>query len=156
MSNIHIYNGIGCRVQPRIAVVAARFNETIVKNLLEGALDTLQRQGISEIDIYWVPGAFEIPVVCERILHAKKVQGIVALGAVIRGDTPHFDYVAGNCASQVASIAVRHSVPIAFAVLTTDTIEQAQNRAGLKLGNKGAEAAVVLLETLSTLQQAEI
>lgn len=156
MSNIKVFDGVSNRTDYQVAIVAARFNSAIVKNLVEGALDVFRRSQIPNATVYWVDGAFEIPVVCKRILDAGKADGIVALGAVIRGETAHFDFVAGNCAAQIASLSTQSGKPIAFGVLTTDTVEQAMNRAGLKLGNKGSEAAQTLLQTLALFEQAEI
>jgi len=132
----------------RIAVVASRFNETICKRLVDGALDALSRHGVADDDISltWVPGAFEIPSAAQRIAASGEVDAVVAIGAVIRGETAHFDYVAGSAASGVSSAALATGVPIAFGVLTTDTTEQAADRAGGKLGNKGYEAAVTAIE----------
>ena len=132
----------------RIAVVASRFNETICKRLVDGALDALSRHGVADDDISltWVPGAFEIPSAAQRIAASGEVDAVVAVGAVIRGETAHFDYVAGTAASGVSSASLATGVPIAFGVLTTDTTEQAADRAGGKLGNKGYEAGVTAIE----------
>jgi 6,7-dimethyl-8-ribityllumazine synthase len=132
----------------RIAVVASRFNETICKRLVDGALDALSRHGVADDDISltWVPGAFEIPSAAQRIAASGEVDAVVAIGAVIRGETAHFDYVAGPAASGVSSASLAMGVPIAFGVLTTDTTEQAAERAGGKLGNKGYEAGVTAIE----------
>ena len=132
----------------RIAVVASRFNETICKRLVDGALDALLRHGVADDDISltWVPGAFEIPSAAQRIATSGEVDALVAIGAVIRGETAHFDYVAGPAASGVSSASLATGIPIAFGVLTTDTTEQAAERAGGKLGNKGYEAAVTAIE----------
>ena len=132
----------------RIAVVASRFNETICKRLVDGALDALLRHGVADDDISltWVPGAFEIPSAAQRIAASGEVDAVVAIGAVIRGETAHFDYVAGPAASGVSSASLATGIPIAFGVLTTDTTEQAAERAGGKLGNKGYEAAVTAIE----------
>jgi 6,7-dimethyl-8-ribityllumazine synthase len=134
-----------------IAIVATRFNGFIVESLLAGAVDALTRHGVPHSDLrkIYVPGAFELPYVVKKIATSGKVDAIIALGAVIRGSTPHFDYVAGECAKGVAAVSVQQELPIAFGVLTTDTIEQAVERAGTKAGNKGAEAAMVVLELLS-------
>jgi len=132
----------------RIAVVASRFNETICKRLVDGALNALARHGVADDDISltWVPGAFEVPSAAQRIAASGEVDAIVAIGAVIRGETAHFDHVAGPAASGVSSASLATGVPIAFGILTTDTTEQAADRAGGKLGNKGYEAAVVAIE----------
>ena len=130
------------------AIVAARFNDFITKNLIDGALDVFSRHGVLEKDIavYKVPGAFEIPYACKRVAEEEKFDAIVALGAVIRGSTPHFDFVANESVKGIAQITLQTGVPIVFGVLTTDTIEQAIERAGTKSGNKGADAAMTALE----------
>ncbi|MGI8941152.1 MAG: 6,7-dimethyl-8-ribityllumazine synthase [Actinomycetota bacterium] len=132
----------------RIAVVASRFNETICKRLVEGALQALARHGVADDDVSltWVPGAFEIPAVAQRIASSGEVDAVVAIGVVIRGDTAHFDYVAGPAATGVSQAALATGVPVAFGVLTTETTEQASERAGGKLGNKGYDAAVTAIE----------
>jgi 6,7-dimethyl-8-ribityllumazine synthase len=139
----------------RLAVVAARFNEFIVNSLVEGAIDALRRHGIAAqaVDLIKVPGSFEIPLAVKRLAAGRRYQGIIALGAVIRGSTPHFDYVAGECTKGLGSIALAHDMPIGFGVLTVDTIEQAVERAGTKAGNKGAEAALTVLEMISLLRR---
>lgn len=139
----------------KIAIVASRFNETIVKNLIEGATDSLLRHGISPKNLFlsWVPGAFEIPLVAKKWALSGKVDAVICLGTVIRGATPHFDYVAGQVASGCAQSAMESGRPVIFGVLTTDTIEQAVERAGTKSGNKGREAAVAALEMISALEQ---
>lgn len=139
----------------RIAVVAARFNETITRALLDGALDCLRRHGLDDagVKVAWVPGAFEIPVTAKRLASSGEVDAVICLGAVIRGDTPHFDYVAGEAASGVTRAALDTGVPVIFGVLTTDTAEQATSRAGGKLGNKGFEAAMTAIEMVDLLRQ---
>jgi 6,7-dimethyl-8-ribityllumazine synthase len=139
----------------RIAIIAARFNDAIVDNLIRGAVDTLVRHGASEkqIEIIRVPGAYDLPFIARRVAMAKRADAIVALGCVIRGATPHFDYVAGQCASGLARAADDSGIPIAFGVLTTETIEQAVERAGTKAGNKGADAALVALEMANLLRR---
>lgn len=135
----------------RVAIVAARFNEFIVARLIDGALDTLRRHGVaaSGVTLVRVPGAWELASAAARLAHGRKFDAIIALGAVIRGSTPHFDYVASESAKGLASAAASSGVPLAFGVLTTDTIEQAIERAGTKAGNKGADAALVALEMIS-------
>jgi 6,7-dimethyl-8-ribityllumazine synthase len=132
----------------RIAIVASRFNETISKRLVEGALHALKQHGVAEDDVSlaWVAGAFEIPVVARRVASSREVDAVVAIGVVIRGETAHFEYVAGNAATGVASASLETGVPISFGVLTPETTEQAAERAGGKLGNKGYEAAVTAIE----------
>jgi 6,7-dimethyl-8-ribityllumazine synthase len=135
----------------RFALVAARFNGFIVEALLAGAIDTLKRHGAQEQDllVVRVPGAFEMPPVVRRLAEARGHDAIIALGAVIRGATPHFDYVAGECAKGLASVALSTGVPVALGVLTVDTIEQAIERAGTKAGNKGSDAALSAIEMVS-------
>ena len=132
----------------RVAIVAARFNEGIVENLIRGAVDTLCRHGVNEKDILLVrvPGAFELPHMVRKLAESKRFDAILALGAVIRGGTPHFEYIAGSCAKGLASVASASDVPIAFGVLTCDSAEQAIDRAGGKAGNKGADAALAAIE----------
>jgi 6,7-dimethyl-8-ribityllumazine synthase len=138
----------------RVAVVAARFNEAVVDRLVAGAVDALRRHGADPDDlrVVWVPGAFELPVVAEKLAASGDLDAIVALGCVVRGATPHFDYVAGECASGCAAVARAHGLPVSFGVLTTDTWDQAVERAGGKLGNKGAEAAIAAVETARVLR----
>jgi len=137
----------------RYALVAARFNHFIVDRLVEGAVDTLCRQGLAETDITLVkvPGAFEIPQACQKLAASGKYQAVIALGCVIRGATPHFDYVAGECAKGVGQVAANSDCPVIFGVLTTDSIEQAIERAGAKAGNKGADAAAAAIEMVDLL-----
>jgi len=132
----------------RVGIVAGRFNDAIVRNLVDGAADVLARHGVADDDIQlvWVPGAFEIPHATRMLAAAGTVDAVICLGAVIRGATPHFDYVAGECASGVSRVVTDTGVPCIFGVLTTDTIEQALERAGTKAGNKGADAAVAAIE----------
>ena len=139
----------------RFCLVVARFNSFIVESLLDGAIDTLKRHGANEADItvVRVPGAFELPLALEKVAAGGKYDAIVALGAVIRGGTPHFDFVAGECVKGMAQVTLKHAVPVAFGVLTTDTIEQAVERAGTKAGNKGAEAALSAIEMVNVLRQ---
>src|SRR6266478_7946949 len=141
----------------RFAFVAARFNDFVVEPLIRGALDALKRHGASEkqIEIVRVPGAFDIPIVARKLALSRRYDALLALGAVVRGQTPHFDYVAGECASGLARIALESGVPIAFGVLTTDTMEQAVDRAGGKGGNKGADAALVAMEVANLLRRLE-
>lgn len=137
----------------KFGIVAGRFNEFITQSLLNGAEDILVRHGIAadNIDCVWVPGAFEIPTAVKVMLEAGKHDAIITLGAVIRGATPHFDIVAGECASGVSRLATEYGLPVIFGVLTVDTIEQAIERAGTKAGNKGAEAALAALEMVNLL-----
>jgi len=139
----------------KAALVASRFNDFIVSRLIAGAIDTLVRHGASEgdITIVRVPGAFEIPQAVSAMVRSGKHDVVVALGAVIRGSTPHFDYIAAEVAKGVAQTALQASIPVSFGVLTTDTIEQAIERAGSKAGNKGAEAAMSAIEMANLLKQ---
>ena len=139
----------------RFAIVAARFNELVTSRLVGGALDGLRAHGIAEEDLVvaWVPGAFELPVVARRLAASGVYDAVVCLGAVIRGDTPHFDHVAGQAANGIRRAAEDTGVPVIFGVLTTDTFEQAMDRAGGKHGNKGWDAAMAAMETASVLDQ---
>ena len=135
----------------KIAIVASRFNEFITKELIGGAEDTLLRHNVNtdDIDLYRVPGAFEIPSVCNKIAKSGKYDAVITLGAVIRGSTPHFDYVAAEVSKGVAAVSMQYNIPVIFGVLTTDTIEQAVERAGTKAGNKGSDAAMAALEMMN-------
>jgi len=139
----------------RYALVAARFNQFITDQLIRGAVDTLVRQGIAatDIDCIWVPGAFEIPMAARKAATSDRYNAVITLGAVIRGATPHFDYISGECAGGVARLNHIGDVPVIFGVLTTDTVEQAIERAGTKAGNKGSDAAMAALEMVSLLKQ---
>lgn len=135
----------------KVAIVASRFNEFITKELIGGAEDTLLRHNVNtdDIDLYRVPGAFEIPSVCNKIAKSGKYDAVITLGAVIRGSTPHFDYVAAEVSKGVAAVSMQYNIPVIFGVLTTDTIEQAVERAGTKAGNKGSDAAMAALEMIN-------
>jgi 6,7-dimethyl-8-ribityllumazine synthase len=137
----------------RYVLLVSRWNSFVVEHLKEGALDTLLRHGVDEknIDVVYAPGAFEFPLVAQKLAQSGKYDAIVALGAVIRGGTPHFDYVAGECTKGLAQASLSTGVPITFGVLTVDSIEQAIERSGTKAGNKGAEAATTALEMVSLL-----
>lgn len=139
----------------RLAIVVGRFNELVTRSLLDGALDALRRHGVDEdaVDVAWCPGAFEIPLVAQKLAASGRYDAVVCLGAVIRGATSHYDYVAGGVASGIQQAALGTGVPVLFGVLTVDTIEQALERAGTKAGNKGAEAALGALEMVSLLRQ---
>lgn len=139
----------------RYALLVGRWNSFVVEHLLEGAIDTLKRHGVAEdqLTVVRVPGAFEIPLACQRLAKSGNYDAIVALGAVIRGGTPHFEHVAGECTKGVAQVSLSHDIPIAFGVLTVDSIEQAIERSGTKAGNKGVEAALSALEMVSLLDQ---
>ena len=134
-------------------LVVGRWNSFVVEHLLDGAIDTLRRHGIpdEQMKIVRVPGAFEIPLVCQRIAKVGGTDAIIALGAVIRGGTPHFEHVAGECTKGIAHVSLEHGLPISFGVLTVDSIEQAVERSGTKAGNKGAEAAASAIEMVDLL-----
>ena len=150
-----VYEGTFDPPPGRFAVVAARFNGFVVEALVSGAVDGLRRHGVEDgsIDVIWVPGSFEIPLVAQRLAASRKYAAIVCLGAIIRGDTDHYDHVASGAASGVAQAALTTGVPVIFGVLTCDTLEQAINRAGGKSGNKGFEAAVTALEMVNLLRR---
>jgi 6,7-dimethyl-8-ribityllumazine synthase len=139
----------------RFALVAARFNQIVVDGLIQGARDGLRRYGIADeaVDLVWVPGSFEIPIAAHRLAASKKYAAIICLGAVIRGDTDHYDHVAGGAVSGIAQAGLGTGVPVILGVLTCDTLEQALNRAGGKSGNKGMDAAAAALEMVNLLKQ---
>lgn len=141
----------------RIAVIASRFNRFIVDELVSGARDALKRHEISESSVVqaWVPGAFELPLLADKLASSGKYDAVIALGAVIRGGTPHFDFVAGECALGLMRVALDRGIPVTFGVLTTDTVEQALERAGTGEGNKGFDAAVTAIEMVATLRAAK-
>lgn len=138
----------------KIGVVVGRFNEFIVSKLLGGALDGLKRHGVDEnnIEVAWVPGAFEIPLVAKKMVNSNKYDAVICLGAVIKGSTPHFDYVCAEASKGIATVSLQTEKPVVFGVLTTDTIEQAIERAGTKAGNKGYDAAVTAIEMANLLK----
>ncbi len=138
----------------RIGLVASRFNQFIVDQLLAGAQEAFARRGLDTADTtqVWVPGAFELPLAAQHMARSGQFNAVIALGAVIRGGTPHFDYVAGECAAGLARVALDHGIPVMFGVLTTDTIEQALERAGKGAGNKGFDVAIAALDTVEALQ----
>ncbi|MCW8873457.1 MAG: 6,7-dimethyl-8-ribityllumazine synthase [Xanthomonadales bacterium] len=139
---------------PRIAVVASRFNRFIVDQLVAGVEDAFDRRGVATADniLVWVPGAFELPLLAARLAASDRFDAVIALGAVVRGGTPHFEYVAGSCADGLARVALDHDIPVIFGVLTTDDVEQALERAGTGEGNKGFDAAMTALEMIDTLR----
>ena len=141
----------------KYCIIAARFNSFIVEQLENGAIDALVRHGTKKEDITLVkaPGAFELPMVTQRVAASKKYDAIIVLGAVIRGGTPHFDYVAGECVKGIAQVSLQYDIPVSFGVLTVDSIEQAIERAGTKAGNKGAEAALSMIEMVSLFNNLE-
>lgn len=139
----------------RLALISARFNSFIVEQLELGALDAIKRHGgdLTQVTIYKAPGAYELPVLAQRVAQTQKYDAIIALGAVIRGATPHFDYVANECVKGLAHVSLEHGIQVSFGVLTVDSIEQAIERAGTKAGNKGAEAALAAIEMADLLRQ---
>jgi 6,7-dimethyl-8-ribityllumazine synthase len=139
----------------KVGIVVTRFNEFITSKLLSGALDALKRHGVneSEIDVVWIPGAYEIPLIAKKMAESTKYHVVITLGAVIRGATPHFEYVSGEVSKGVANVGLETGVPIIFGVLTTDSIEQAIERAGTKAGNKGFEAGVTAIEMVNILKE---
>ncbi|MCG8671634.1 MAG: 6,7-dimethyl-8-ribityllumazine synthase [Pseudomonadales bacterium] len=157
MSKVKVIEGDFRGSSARYAIVVGRFNSFVVESLLQGAIDTLVRHGVAEkdIEVVRVPGAYELPLAVKKVATTRKPDAIIALGAVIRGGTPHFDFVAGECSKGVASVSLDTDIPIAFGVITTDTIEQAIERSGTKAGNKGAEAAMTVLEMVSLFRNLE-
>jgi 6,7-dimethyl-8-ribityllumazine synthase len=137
----------------KFAIVAGRFNSFITEKLIDGAVDALKRHGVSDdaITLAWTPGAFEIPLVVQKMAASGKYDAVLALGCVIRGGTPHFDYVAGEAAKGVGQVTLQTGVPVLFGILTTDTIEQAIERAGTKAGNKGVDAAMAAIEMVDLM-----
>lgn len=152
---IKVYEGKLVSEQLRYGIVIGRFNEFISGKLLSGALDALKRHGVEEdlIEVAWVPGAFEIPLIAQKMAESGKYDAVITLGAVIRGSTPHFDYVCNEVAKGVAAISLKTGVPTIFGVLTTDSIEQAVERAGTKAGNKGWDAATAAIEMANLSKQ---
>jgi len=138
----------------RVGIVVGRFNEFIVSKLLGGAIDGLKRHGVDEdsIEVAWVPGAFEIPLVAKKMANSKKYDAVICLGAVIKGSTPHFDYVCAETSKGIGAVSLNTELPVIFGILTTDTIEQAIERAGTKSGNKGYDAAVTAIEMANLLK----
>ena len=155
MSDINKLNGDISVADCKVAIVVGRFNGFIVDSLLSGAIDTLTRAGVnaSDITVSHVPGAFEMPLVIQKFADKGQFDAIIGLGAVIRGSTPHFDFVAGENAKALSSLALKYNVPVINGVLTTDTIEQSIERAGTKAGNKGAEAAMTAMEMISLMRK---
>jgi len=135
----------------KFAIVVSRFNELLSKSLLEGAVDCFAKHGVTDdlLDVYWTPGSFEIPNAIANILKKSKYDGIVALGVIIRGDTPHFDFIASETAKGIASQSISTGIPIGFGIITADSVEQAMDRAGMKSGNKGRDAVLSVLEMTS-------
>jgi 6,7-dimethyl-8-ribityllumazine synthase len=152
---MRIYEGKLIGEEKKFGIVVSRFNEFITNKLLEGALDALKRHGVKEenIEIAWTPGAFEIPLIAKKMAESKKYNAVIALGAVIRGETPHFDYVANEVSKGIANVGLSTNMPVIYGVLTTDTIEQAIVRAGTKAGNKGFDAAVTAIEIVNLIDE---
>ena len=153
----HVIEGNVVGKKEKIGIVCARFNEFIVSKLLGGAIDGLVRHGISEenIDVAWVPGAFEIPVVAKKLACSKKYDAVICVGAVIRGATSHYDYVCNEVSKGVAQVGLQAGVPVMFGILTTENIEQAIERAGTKAGNKGYDCAVGAIEMINLIKAIE-
>ncbi|MDD4803155.1 MAG: 6,7-dimethyl-8-ribityllumazine synthase [Syntrophomonas sp.] len=149
-----IFEGKLIGEKQRFGIVVTRFNEFITNKLLSGCMDTLTRHGVNpdNIDIAWVPGAFEIPLVAQK-MSQKQYDAVICLGAVIRGATPHFDYISGEVTKGIAQVGLNSGIPVIFGVITTDTIEQAIERAGTKSGNKGSDAAITALEMVNLLRE---
>lgn len=139
----------------KVAIVAGEFNHFIVQQLVDGALDALERNGIADtnITLAWVPGAFELPLIADEFASSGQYDAVIALGAVIRGGTPHFDYVAGECSRGIAEVGLKHALPVIFGVLTTDNVDQALERAGSGAGNKGFDTAIAALQMISLLDR---
>ncbi len=158
MQQYKTYEGDMTIREGRIAIVVARFNSFVVESLLSGALDTLKRHGLAEknVQIVRVPGAFEMPLAAKRIAASKQYDAIIAIGAVIRGGTPHFEYVAGECTKGLSAVSMEYDIPVSFGVLTVDSIEQAIERSGTKAGNKGAEAAMSAIEMINLLRELDV
>ena len=157
MSTIKTIEGNYTNATARYGIAITRFNSFIVDRLLDGALDALRKQGVQDRDItiVKVPGSYELPLTVKKMIESGSYDAVIALGAVIRGGTPHFEYVAGECVKGLSQVSLNTGIPIAFGVLTVDTIEQAIERAGTKAGNKGAEAALPAIEMLSLTRQLE-
>ncbi|PKM57270.1 MAG: 6,7-dimethyl-8-ribityllumazine synthase [Firmicutes bacterium HGW-Firmicutes-3] len=151
---MNVYEGQLVAQDLKFAIVVGRFNEFIGGKLLSGAIDTLVRHGVNDedIDVIWVPGAFEIPLAAKKLVKNEKYDGVICLGAVIKGSTPHFDYVSSEVSKGIAHVSLDSEVPVIFGVLTTDTIEQAIERAGTKAGNKGSDAAMTAIEMANLLK----
>jgi 6,7-dimethyl-8-ribityllumazine synthase len=148
------YEGNLLAQELKVGIIAARFNEFITRKLVDGAIDALKRHGMPDnnIELAWVPGAFEIPLVAQKMANTKRYDAVICLGAVIRGATPHFDFVSAEVSKGIAQVGLHTGVPIIFGILTTDSIEQAIERAGTKAGNKGFDAAMTAIETANLLK----
>lgn len=152
---VKIYEGMFNGENLRVGIVCARFNEFIVSKLLGGAVDALKRHNVSEdsIDVAWVPGAYEIPLIAKKMVETKKYDAVITLGAVIKGSTPHFDYVCAEVSKGVASVSLDAGIPVIFGVLTVNSIEEAIERAGTKAGNKGFDAGLCAIETVNLMKE---
>ncbi len=150
---VNVFQGNLIPQNNKFGIIISRFNEFIGAKLLDGAIDELVRHGVkdSEIDVIWVPGAFEIPLIAQKLAKSKKYNAIITLGAIIKGSTPHFDYVSAELTKGIANVSLNNEIPVIFGVLTTDNIEQAIERAGTKAGNKGADAAKSAIEMANLL-----
>ena len=155
--NVKIFEGKLVSGDVKVGIVVARFNEFITSKLLSGAIDGLTRHEVDEanIDVYWVPGAFEIPLISQKLANNGKYDAVIALGAVIRGSTTHYDYVCNEVAKGVAQVSLKTEVPVAFGVLTTENIEQAIERSGSKVGNKGYDCALNVIEMINLIKEIE-
>lgn len=155
MSNIRVIEGDFTSCNGKYALIVSRWNSFVVESLKDAALDTLRRHGVSDenVTIYYAPGAFEFPLVAQKLADKNEFDAIIALGAVIRGGTPHFEYVSGECTKGLAQVGLNAGIPVTFGVLTVDSIEQAIERSGTKAGNKGEEATKTALEMVSLLKQ---
>jgi len=154
---VKIYEGQLVSENIRVGIVASRFNEFIVSKLLSGAVDGLKRHNVrdSDIEVAWVPGAFEIPLIAAKMAKSEKFDAVICLGAVIRGSTSHYDYVCSEVSKGIANVSVNSGIPVMFGVVTTDTIEQAVERAGTKAGNKGFDSAVAAIEMVNLIREIE-
>jgi 6,7-dimethyl-8-ribityllumazine synthase len=155
MLDVTSYEGSFDAQSIRFGVIVGRFNSFVVESLLSGVMDTIIRHGgdLQNIEVVRVPGAYEMPLAAQRLAASERYDALIAVGAVIRGGTPHFEFVAGECSKGLATVGLNHNIPIAFGVLTVDTIEQAIERAGTKAGNKGVEAALSAIEMVNLLRQ---
>ena len=150
-----IYEGNLNAAGKKFAIIVSRFNELVTQRLLDGAQDRLIRSGVKKesFDIVWTPGSFEIPLIARKLVQTKKYDAIICLGAIIKGDTPHFDYIASESAKGIAQVSLESGIPIEFGIITAETTEQAMERAGIKRGNKGAQAAEAAIEMVNILEQ---
>ena len=155
MLDVTSYEGNFDAQSIRFGVIVGRFNSFVVESLLSGAMDTIVRHGgdLQNIEVVRVPGAYEMPLAAQRLAASERYDALIAVGAIIRGGTPHFEFIAGECSKGLATVGLNHNIPIAFGVLTVDTIEQAIERAGTKAGNKGVEAALSAIEMVNLLRQ---